>query len=113
VWAHKILSLPWNEFLSDWNSQDVLVGSSGSERLEIQFSKERLCAGLEGLSLAAQIPNYSALRLARDRITWVVGEQDRRYMALYGHLKAEGVIEDLAVIKNSGHRVLFDNPKAL
>ena len=113
VWAQKIHTTAWAQIVADWNNQGTLTNSSAFQRNETDFSKEKLSMAFEGLSLATQETDYSILFEARKRITWVVGDRDARYLEHYNNLKAEGVIEDLVVIKNAGHRVIMDNPRDL
>ncbi len=111
-WIDKIRQSSWDEFLKDWNNQDVLKDSVAAKRPEAAYKKDRLVAALLDYSLGKQ-KDYSALIAEhQDRITWVVGDQDTKFLNLAEDLKQKEILLDYKRI-SSGHRILFDNPNGL
>jgi pimeloyl-ACP methyl ester carboxylesterase len=49
----------------------------------------------------------------KPKLHWFAGAKDQKYVQLFNQLKADGFIEDMHVIKDSSHRVIFDNPVEL
>lgn len=111
-WKKRLQSLKWNQFIKEWNSQSVLIESTTFDRKEDTFDKLKLAEALDQLSLGRFDPDFKRLQENKSKITWVVGAKDTKFFNIYKVLKAEGIIEDLVVIENSGHRVIADQPKA-
>mgnify|MGYP000895518843 FL=1 len=111
-WIETLQTSSWEDFLIKWNRQDVLKKSIAAERLEAFYNKNRLVAALLDYSLGKQ-EDYSALIKAhQDRITWVIGDQDTKFLNLADDLKQKKILLDYKRIL-SGHRILFDNPLGL
>jgi 2-succinyl-6-hydroxy-2,4-cyclohexadiene-1-carboxylate synthase len=111
-WIDRLHQSSWDEFLTAWNAQDVLKDSIAAKRPETSYMKDRLVAALLDYSLGKQ-KDYSALIAEhQDRITWVVGDQDTKFLNLAENLKQKKILLDYKRI-SSGHRILFDNPEGL
>lgn len=113
VWAEKFIQLPWEEVVHLWNDQPVFAGSEEPERLEGEHSRELLSKAIVQWSLANQNFEGEALVNLKPKLHWYAGEKDERFVGLFQHLKVDGFIEDVQVIKNAGHRLIFDNPEEL
>ena len=107
LWAKKINTLTWSDFLTEWNSQPVFDGGSEPIRIENQFNKNQLICAMTTLSIAKQKNMNSVIEKNRKKIKWVVGDKDRKYLGLAQDLKQKKIIEDYSRI-SSGHRILFD-----
>jgi 2-succinyl-6-hydroxy-2,4-cyclohexadiene-1-carboxylate synthase len=111
-WIDTLLDAPWESFLAQWNAQGVLKDSAGISRSEVAYKKDRLVTALLDYSLGNQ-KDYSTLICEnQDRITWVVGDQDDKFLNLAQDLKQKKILLDYKRI-SSGHRIIFDNPKEL
>lgn len=111
-WIDTLLKGPWTDFLSLWDNQDVLKGSKTATRPQSAYKKDRLAMALSEYSLGNQ-KDYSALLSEhQDKITWVVGDQDFKFLNLAEDLKQKKILLDYKRI-SSGHRILFDNPQGL
>ena len=114
IWAERARTLPWEEFLADWNRQ-ALFGAGSADRLQRQSTlaprREEVAVAFETWSLAAQEDLRGALRAFSAPVLWIVGEHDTRFAAI-GESMAE-VFEDfrLLVIPQGGHRVLEEAPE--
>jgi 2-succinyl-6-hydroxy-2,4-cyclohexadiene-1-carboxylate synthase len=107
LWAEKINTQKWSEFLKDWNSQSVFRAGSESARVESQFDKNQLVCAVTSLSLAGQKNMDSVIEKSRQKIKWVVGSKDQKYLDLAQDLKQKKILENYSRI-SSGHRILFD-----
>lgn len=113
-WANKISTTNWDAFLKEWNSQSVFKNSTGSEpvRRAEDYNLQLLQNGLKKWSLGQQ-PDYSDLiRENKAHITWVVGSNDEKFVAMSEDLKKKNSIDSYVKIE-SGHRIPFDSPKKL
>lgn len=106
-WIEFLRNNTWDEFIKKWNDQDVLKTNNQPQRLVQNFNQNRLVEALSVFSLAEQ-PNYSELiRHHQERITWVVGEYDKKFFGLAEDLKQKKILLDYKRI-SCGHRVLAD-----
>ncbi len=112
LWIKKLQENSWENFLIAWNNQIVLKNSNTAQRSESHFKKNLLIDALSQYSLGHQ-KNYSALLLKyQDRITWIIGDQDTKFIDVAEDLKQKKILLDYKRIF-SGHRVLLDNPQGL
>ena len=113
AWADKLTPENWDRFLRDWNSQAVFAGATGEPERKLQdFDLVKLKTYLLEYSLAKQ-PDYSELiRENRNRISWVAGSRDKKFLEIAKTLKAGNIINGYSEIE-SGHRIPFDSPKKL
>lgn len=111
-WIDTLLKSPWEDFLAQWNTQAVLKDSLIVPRPKASFKQDRLVAALLDYSLGKQKDYSALLSQYQDKITWVVGDQDSKFLNLAEDLKQKKILLDYKRI-SSGHRVLFDNPEGL
>ncbi len=109
-WAERFRDEKWSEVLAAWNDQSIFKGTHEPSRFEGDFSRENLALALEKYSLAQMSVTKEKLRQEKEKMKWVAGERDSKLTTLYADLKNDGVIQNLEIIKDSGHRVLFDQP---
>lgn len=113
-WAEEFAKSPWEAVLRNWNSQPVFKGGAVEPpRVETDFSREVLSLILTQWSLAQQRNMREVISKYVQKIHWLVGETDEKFMALTEQLKNQ--IRDLQVeiVTGAAHRVPFDNPKNL
>jgi 2-succinyl-6-hydroxy-2,4-cyclohexadiene-1-carboxylate synthase len=112
-WAEKISVTNWSSFLQEWNAQKVFSGSAVEPARKVEsFDLQKLKAALIERSLGKQ-PDYSdAIMKNQNKITWVVGSLDEKFVAIAEELKKKSVLKDYLKIE-SGHRIPFDSPKKL
>lgn len=109
-WAERFREEKWSEVTAAWNDQSIFKGTHEPKRFEGDFSRENLSLALEGYSLAKMAVTKEKLRHEKEKMKWIVGERDTKLTSLYSVLKEDGIIQNLEIIKDSGHRVLFDQP---
>jgi 2-succinyl-6-hydroxy-2,4-cyclohexadiene-1-carboxylate synthase len=107
LWAEKILTLKWSDFLQEWNSQSVFSGGSEPVRFESQFNKNQLICAVTSMSLAKQKNMNAVIEKHQQKIKWVVGDKDQKYLDLAEDLKQKKILENYSRI-SSVHRILFD-----
>lgn len=112
-WANVLVTESWDSFLNQWNSQDVF-GKHGLQpsRYEKDFDKGKLGLSFENWSLGLQEDFRELIKAHNQKITWVVGEKDSKFLTIAEDMKQKKILQDYCRI-NSGHRILFENPKEL
>lgn len=114
LWSKKFSQNNWDDVLKEWNSQGVFAGSLLEPvRLAKNYDRSLLSAALSQWSLARQKNMLPALRQYSEKIFWVVGEQDKKYLELTTELIQAMPQFKVTFIPKAGHRVLFDNPQEL
>lgn len=96
-WAHLLLTLPIDEFLSRWYAQSVFQSYKPDLTLRKKQNLPELAASLLHYSLGRQ-PHYDT---SHARV--LVGERDERYRQL--HPSAH-------IIPGAGHMIHLENPAA-
>jgi len=112
-WAADFSEMPWNEVLAKWNSQTVFLGSWTPPRDESEFDRKILAQTMIQWSLGEQDFIGESLMVLKPKIRWYAGERDAKFLNLFTQLKADGFIDEIHTVRDSGHRVIFDNPKEL
>lgn len=113
AWAEKLMTLPWQEVIKLWNDQPVFSGSKAPMRNELESKRKELSQIMLNWSLAKQDFLGEKLVDLKPKLRWYAGEKDIKFVELFRHLKTEGFIDDIYVIKGSGHRIIFDKPQDL
>jgi 2-succinyl-6-hydroxy-2,4-cyclohexadiene-1-carboxylate synthase len=127
-WSQKISQIhdetEWNCFLKEWNDQEVFKNSlffkpqQKRSDYDLPSLLPRLAKAMTDWSLGLQ-PNFQeSIYLLRLPILWVVGECDSKFVTLSNELAVEFESRNKSnfqkiIIKNSGHRVIFDQPQAI
>lgn len=113
-WADKFSKNNWDELLKEWNSQSVFAGSLLEPvRLERDYDRALLSAALTEWSLARQRNMVPVLKQHCDKVLWIVGEIDKKYVELTSDLLKEIPALKVTQIPDAAHRVLFDKPQVL
>lgn len=112
-WADLITEVGWNQFLSKWNAQAVFNSTlQDPVREKDRFDLQKLQTSLDFWSLSRQSDTRSLLTQYQEKITWVVGTEDAKYLELATDLKQKKILLDFNRI-SAGHRILFQNPLSL
>ncbi len=112
IWADQITFENWNEFVGKWFSQEVFKQSICPERPITNFDLGKLKKALTEESLGLQ-PDYRQLLMQyKNRILWVVGSRDQKFLSISNDLKTKGIIQNPIVLP-AGHRVHMDAPSDL
>lgn len=112
AWLERLQQWNWNQFVQEWNAQGVLNNSKNNDRKATDFKLEQLELGLTKFSLGHQKDYSELIRKYQDRIYWVVGLEDKKFLSLSEELEQKKILLNIKRIF-SGHRVLLDNPKDL
>lgn len=113
AWAQKINPDNWPTFVNEWNSQEIFNNSTNeSHRNLSDYDLDLLKQALVQDSLSQQ-PDYRELiKQHQEKITWVVGLNDIKFLNLAHDLLTKKSLHKIIKI-DSGHRILNDNPSAL
>ena len=112
LWSEKIKKLSWDQFINEWNNQSILDSKNKLVRLEEKYKKELLSLAMIKYSLGTQDNFRDLIKTNQNKITWIVGDQDFKFLELAELLKQKKILLDYKRIF-SGHRVLLDNPDSL
>lgn len=110
-WSSLISESNWSEFLKSWNQQPVFAGSTNEiERHLGDYDINKLKRAMVMWTLAQQDDFRPLIQEFNDKITWIVGEKDSKYLNLAESMKQKKILLDYKRI-SSGHRILLDQPK--
>ncbi|MEK2646902.1 alpha/beta fold hydrolase [Bdellovibrio sp. BCCA] len=113
-WAEEFLKAPWETVLRNWNAQPIFGGGETEPlRIEKEYSRETLSLALTQWSLAQQKNMRSVIQKNIQKVIWMVGERDEKFMEMSRRLQEEVQGLRLETVPASSHRVLFDSPKDL
>lgn len=113
IWAQKLSKNQWSDFLSEWNGQKVLNSNlNGPQRERKDYELAKLIAALKLWSLGRQEDLSATVRLHQKKVLWAVGDKDEKFLKLGEELKQKKILLEINRI-DSGHRILFENPKAI
>ncbi|MNJ92839.1 2-succinyl-6-hydroxy-2,4-cyclohexadiene-1-carboxylate synthase [compost metagenome] len=113
-WAEEFLTGSWENVLMNWNAQPVFGGGRTEPlRKEKDYSRDMLSLALTQWSLAQQKNMRKVIQENVDKVLWVVGDRDERFLDLSYRLKEEIQKLKVEVIFEASHRVLFDKPREL
>lgn len=109
-WASQITEKNWSQFLADWNKQSVFEGSTQeAERHAGDYDLDKLKRALVMWTLAQQDDFRPLIAEFQNKITWVVGDKDSKYLQLAEAMKQKKILLDYKRI-SSGHRIGLDQP---
>ncbi len=108
-WSQNFLSRPLTELSAIWNSQAVFSGHN--QEKASSYSGAELSQALKNWSVCEHIFKLQDLRNFHKPILWQVGSKDHKYVDLAEGLDGFGSNLKKDIIKDSGHRVLIEQPK--
>lgn len=112
-WSEKISSENWTEFIKEWNAQSVLAGGKTEPlRKAEDYDLLKLKESFLKWSLGQQDDFSDLIATYKNKITWVVGTQDSKYIEIAEGLKKKNCIDKFIKVL-SGHRIWLDNPEAV
>ncbi len=112
AWAEQLQQLNWDDFLKKWNTQEVLSNSLSLNRNLLDFQIQSLRQALRDFSLGAQKDYSDIIAKHQEKIHWVVGTEDKKFLSLTDTLEQKKILLNIKRIF-SGHRILLDSPKEL
>lgn len=109
-WAELFLHHNWPEVIQKWNEQEVFQGSDFEpERDAATFRRDLLAKSLVNWSLSKQTDKRVLIKKYSNKITWIAGERDKKFVELTRSLSKDIQTLDVEIVSLAGHRVLFDN----
>ncbi len=122
IWANKIDSLTWSEFLAEWNQQSVLIsnlnrpntseGSALPNRLALESQKTEIKTSFSAWSLGKQKDFRSFLSTQKTKVHWAVGNNDAKFVKIAQEITAINPAIKLTVFNHAGHRIPWEQPQA-
>ncbi len=110
-WAQKFLHQPWAHVMEEWHQQTIFKNSVIPARNEADFDRQKLAAALTGFSMSEQ-KDFSNLWQRKDlSLLYLVGEHDLKYRVVAEELQQKEINTKVSILKNSGHRLLLDQPQ--
>lgn len=111
-WAKRFLRDEWVDVIHDWNAQDVFNGSGFEPDRPIErYRRSQLAWILREFSVGRQKDFRTLLGDFSVPIYWLVGEFDKKYVAVMSELKElhrDKIQFDL--VTSAGHRFYLDQP---
>jgi 2-succinyl-6-hydroxy-2,4-cyclohexadiene-1-carboxylate synthase len=112
-WSEMINNADWGDFLDKWNAQPVFSNLAAEPvRRAADYDIEKLAASMELWSLGAQDDLRDVIKSNQNKITWVVGDADSKFVSISQDLVQKKILLDFNKIF-SDHRILNSNPSAL
>ncbi len=111
-WVEKGQQLSQQEWLAEWNRQDVFA--SDRSRPRRQFTDADFNDYIEILqawSVARQEDFRKKLQSVGNKIFWACGEDDTKYRALSEEMKEFLPKDHVWLVPGAGHGILFDQPQ--
>ncbi len=113
-WSQRFLDDDWKSLIKDWNAQQVFQGSiEEPERVSSNYKRDLLSKAIIKWSVANQEDLRSLLITHQKKITWIVGDLDKKYIQLTKEIFKVCPDMNYSICPNSSHRVLIDNPTEL
>lgn len=112
-WAQQFLTGPWETTMQSWNAQPVFGGGREPLRDEKNYSRDLLSLALTQWSLAEQKDLRPVIEENAEKILWLVGERDEKFVDLSHQLQQSLPALKVEVIPEASHRILFDQPLLL
>ncbi len=114
IWARRFLVDSWSDLLSGWNAQPVFAGGTPDlKRDESQFRRDLLSKALTNWSLGSQKNFEETLVAHQKKITWVVGDFDKKYIQITKDIFKTCPQMNFFICPKSSHRVMQDQPEEL
>ncbi len=113
-WADSFLHDEWAAVIQKWNKQPVFAdGAIEPERDGSLFRRDLLAKALTNWSLSKQNDKRLLLKKYHQKISWVVGGNDKKLIDIWQQMKQDGIDIPLEIITAAGHRIHFDNARPL
>ncbi len=106
-WSEKLLKLSATEFLKDWNTQGVFSDDFEDPEWKIENLQvwKKILLGFS-VSHQKNLRAEITLQQQLQKIAFLVGEKDQKYLDIYQDWRQQQPALDLRLIKNVGHRLL-------
>ena len=93
-WSQKVSESNWESFTKFWNEQKVFAGSQIEPKRTFEnYDLNSLRDSLLQWSLAKQPDRTPAIKANKDRVTWVVGSRDEKFVSIAEKMKSDLVID--------------------
>lgn len=110
-WAMRALTSQWTGFLTEWNDQPILKGTSRNAREDDNLIRRRreIARSFVDWSLGSQVPLWQELARIKIPMLWIAGENDLKFRILAEEATALAENSHLNIAPASSHRVPWEN----
>lgn len=108
-WSQRFLNENWSDVLQAWNSQTIFQHSPEPQREEFNYDRQTLADALRWWSQAYMHTDDQMLRMYREKIILISGENDLKYTKMYSQVSKDFGIEH-HIVAEAGHRLIFSHP---
>jgi len=115
LWATKAMTMPWADFLSEWNAQPILGSSMRDPHEDAKLVQRRreIARSFVDWSLGAQLDLWNHLTTIPIPVLWIAGENDKAYSAMAHEAATMSDKFQLAIAPETGHRVPWESEEWL
>ncbi len=104
-WADLFLNCNWEELAVAWQEQDIFKFDEPLERLEANYSRQHLANCFNQWPLEKHTVSRAELENHKEKIHWLVGEKDEKYLKIYEELRQQALINNYQIVPGAGHRL--------
>lgn len=113
-WAIAFAQSSWKEVMEKWHQQPVFNNSRGrSLALKNEEQRKFLSSSLLAWSLAHQSFVPELWKMQTDKLTYLVGDRDKKFLDLSTKWQSQIPGLRLNIIPNQSHRLIIDAPEVV
>ena len=114
--SKKIITEPLLTFLENWYKNPIFSTFNTSQQFntylksKLKNSPTNLSQALIAFSLSKQLYTLEKLKTIETKLTYISGQEDKKYVSISRHLKKQLPSVTISLIKNAGHNVHITHP---
>lgn len=116
--AYKLQTTDFKQFLLTWYHQPLFESLSQHPNFEkmlqrrLQNQSSELAKSLTNMGVGNQPPLWEKLSENQTPLLLLVGEKDKKFIAINSEIASLSTAAEMKVIPNTGHNVHLENPRA-
>jgi len=112
-WAKACSSLPFDQFLQEWNKQGILSSAQAPSRKELEPWKPQIAQSFVDWSTGNQEDLSIRLAEIETKILWITGADDPKFTQVATEACSLLPSATHRIIPECGHRILWEKPNEL
>ncbi|WP_242470901.1 alpha/beta fold hydrolase [Thiocystis violacea] len=120
-WTRLLRDQGIQSFVEAWERQPLFQTQIGrpqavlerQRRRRLSHRPEGLAGAIERLGLAEMPSTWDAILGYQGRLSWIVGDRDRRFLSIAREVQARRPATRLVILKDVGHNPLLEAPAML